>query len=208
MKNIEHRSIVLKLNKNFIVTDVALVGRTICDLVAGTVLALDINYKLDETGNPTDELDYFNPVDWDSWSKLPVRPWDTYIRTKNETFRVPTVVVTKNYSKVRFKEFKGKPNKEGVYIRDNGIDGFTGLDIDLSEATLEHVLPLSRGGTDEYSNVILTTKAINNKKGNKTVEEAGLTLYINPYHPRPVPMSSTIRKVRNNDWHLFMTHKH
>jgi len=208
MRNIENRSICLKLNKNFIVTDVALVGKSICDIVAGTVLALDINYKLDENGNPTNELDYFNPVDWDTWIALPVRPWDMCISSKNLKIRVPTVIVTKNYNKVRYKEFKGKPNKEGVYLRDDGIDGFTGLEIDLSEATLEHVVPLSRGGKDEYSNVILTTKAINNKKGNKTVEEAGLSLFINPYHPRPIPMSSTIKRVRSNDWHLFMTHKH
>ena len=207
MQRIENRSLTLKLNKHFVVADVALVGKSICDIVAGTVLALDINYKLDSDGNPTDELDYFTPVDWNTWIDLPIRKWDMSIHSKNLNIRVPTVVVTKNYSKVRYKDFKGKPNKQGVYLRDNGIDGFTGLEIELSESTLEHVLPLSRGGLDEYSNVILTTKAINNKKGNKTVEEAGLKLHINPYHPRPIPMSSTITRVRNSDWNLFICHK-
>jgi len=208
MKNIVNRSTVLKLNSNFIVTDIAPVGRTICDLVSGTVKALDINYKLDEYGNPTNELDYFNPVDWDVWACLPIRPWDMVIHSKNLNIRIPTVVVTKNYSKVRFKKFEGKPSKEGLGLRDGFTDGFTGLEIDLSEATIEHVNPLSRGGTDTYDNTILTTKAINNRKGNKTVEEAGLRLFVNPYHPRPIPISNTVRKARHQDWHLFMTHKH
>ena len=206
MRNIENRSIVLKLNRNFIVTDVALVGKTICDLVAGTVLALDINYKLDSIGNPTNELDYFNPVDWDVWVKLPVRPWDMCIHSKNLKIRVPTVIVTKNYSKVRYKEFKGKPNKTGLFLRDGGTDIYTGEEIDMEVATIDHIKALSKGGTDTYDNTGLTTKKTNNAKGSKSAEEAGLKLFINPYHPRPVPMSSTIRKVRNNDWHLFMTH--
>ncbi len=36
---------------------------------------------------------------------------------------------------------------------------------------LEHKTPLSRGGTNEYSNLAITCKKCNNKKFNKTVEE-------------------------------------
>lgn len=207
MQRIENRSLVLKVNRNFIITDISLVGKSVCDIVAGTVLALDINYKLDSDGNPTDELDYFNPVDWNTWKTLPIRPWDMCLHSKNLKVRVPTVVVTKNYNKVRYKEFKGKPTKEGLFLRDGGTDIYTNEEIDMSIATVDHIVPLSKGGLDEYSNTGLTTKSTNNKKGHKSVEEAGLKLFINPYHPRPIPMSSTIRHVRNRDWKIFM-HKH
>jgi len=206
MKNIENRTIVLKLNKNFIVTDVSLVSKTICDLVSGTVLALDMNYKLNDDGTPSDTLDYFNPVGWDEWKKLTIRDWDLAIHSKNMAVRVPTVVVTKHYSKVRFKKFSGKPTKEGLGMRDGFTDIYTGEELEPESATIEHILPLSRGGTDTYDNTGLTLKSTNNWKGSRTVEEAGLTLVINPYNPRPIPISSTIRKIRNRDWSHFLIH--
>ena len=209
MKDISHKSLCLKLNRNFIVTDIATVSRTICDLVSGVVMALDINYKLNEDGSYNfDVVEYFNPIDWERWVTLPIRNFDLAIHSKILTVRVPTVVVTKNYDKVRFKKFSGKPSKIGLFHRDGGTDIYTGEDIELESSTIEHIVPLSRGGLDEYSNTGLTTKSTNNKKGNKTVEEAGLRLFINPYHPRPIPISSTVRKARHQDWKLFMSHKH
>jgi hypothetical protein len=50
--------------------------------------------------------------------------------------RVPTVVVAKNYSKIPKKKFKGKPTKEGLAIRDNLIDPYTGKELNFEEGYL------------------------------------------------------------------------
>ena len=205
MKNIAHRSIVLKLNRNFFPIGVELVSKTICDLISGVVLALDINYELNDDGTPNfNRVEYFNPVNWDEWMKLKIRHWDFAIHSKNMTIRVPTVVITKNYSKVRFKTFSGKPSKSALFMRDNGRDAYTGEELELDTASIDHVLPLSRGGKDEFSNAVLTTKKINNAKGNKLNSEAGLTLLLNPHHPKPIPISHTIKKSRCVDWTHFL----
>lgn len=206
MRDIAHKAIVLKLNKKWKPVGVELVSKTICDLMTNVVEAINIVYKTDANGNAIfdEEPEYVQPVDWNEWVKLPVRPWDLSIHSAHMHIRVPTVVITKNYAKVPEKKFKGKPTKEGLAIRDNLTDAYTGKDLDFETATKDHVVPLSRGGTDTYDNVVLTTKEINNKKGNQTNAEAGLTLLINPHNPKPVLVSHTIRKARHQDWKPFL----
>ena len=204
--NIAHKAIVLKLNRNWKPVKVELVSKTICDLMTGVIEALDIHYFLDKDGNPCfdQEPEFVIPTKWDAWIKLPVRSWDLSINSTHMSIRVPTVVVTQHYAKMPTKRFKGKPTKEALAIRDNLIDAYTGEELDYDEATKDHVIPISRGGTDTYDNVVLTTKEINNKKGNKLNSEAGLKLLINPHNPTPIVVSRTIRKARHHDWQSFL----
>lgn len=205
MRDIAHKAIVLKLNKLWKPVGVELVSKTICDLMTGVIEAIDIVYMTNPDGTPNfDEHEYVNPVSWDEWVKLPVRPWDLSIHSTHLNIRVPTVVITKNYSKIPEKKFKGKPTKEGLFIRDNGVDPYTGQELAYEEATIDHVLPLSRGGTDTYENTVLTTKEINNKKGNKLNSEAGLNLMFKPTQPKAIKVSHTIRKARHQDWRPFL----
>ena len=205
MRDIAHKAIVLKLNKLWKPVGVELVSKTICDLMTGVIEAIDIVYMMNPDGTPNfEEHEYVNPVSWDEWVKLPVRPWDLSIHSTHLNIRVPTVVITKNYSKMPEKKLKGKPTKEGLFIRDNGVDPYTGQELAYEEATIDHVLPLSRGGADTYENTVLTTKEINNKKGNKLNSEAGLNLMFNPTQPKAIKVSHTIRKARHQDWRPFL----
>lgn len=205
MNNIAHKAIVLKLNRLWKPVGVELVSKTICDLMTDVVMAMDIVYATNPDGSPNfEEQEYVNPVNWADWVKLPVRPWDLSIHSTHMHVRVPTVVITKNYSKVHEKKFRGKPTKEALFIRDNGIDAYTGDELEFEEATIDHVLPLSRGGEDTYDNTVLTKKKINNDKGNKLNSEAGLTLLVDPHTPKPIQISHTIRKARHPDWKQFL----
>ena len=205
MKDIAHKALCLKLNKHWAPVGVALVGDTICDLMTGVIKAMDINYALKPDGTPNFEIcDYVNPVSWKEWVKLPVRDWDFIIRSIHMNVRVPTVVITKKYNRIPLKTFTGKPTKEGLAIRDNLIDAYTGEELEYERSTIDHVLPLFRGGTDTYDNTVLTTKETNNRKGHKLNSEAGLKLLINPHNPESIPVSNTIRKARHRDWQAFI----
>jgi len=209
MNDIAHKAIVLKLNRLWKPVGVGLVWKTICDLMNGVVLGMDIHYALKEDGTPDFDgpHEYVEPVDWNTWITLPVRPWDLAIHSAKMEFRVPTVVITVNYSKVHKKNFKGKPTREALAIRDNLIDCYTGKELEYEEATIDHIVPTSRGGTDTYDNTALTKKETNNRKGNKLNSEAGLTLYIDPHNPKPILISHTIRKPRHRDWSKFLEKK-
>ena len=207
--DISTKAICLKLNSMWEPIEVSLVSDTICDLMTGVVLAMDIVYTFNKDGTPNfGEYEYVNPVCWEEWLKLPVRPWDLSIHSAHMTIRVPTVCIAKNYSKVPEKKFKGKsPSKEGLFIRDNGIDGYTGEEIAMEEASIDHIIPRSKGGADTYDNTVLTSKYINNFKGNHFNHEVGLTLVVNPHTPEPIKVSHTIRKVRHQDWKPFLKTK-
>lgn len=52
-----------------------------------------------------------------------------------------------------------------------------------SDLTIDHIYPRSRGGKDEWENVTVACLKCNVSKGNKTPEEAGLTLRSKPTRP-------------------------
>jgi 5-methylcytosine-specific restriction endonuclease McrA len=133
-----------------------------------------------------------------------VRPWDLVIHTSKMAIRVPTVVITKNYNKMPMKRYRGKPTKEALFYRDNGKDIYTGEELDYDEATIDHIFPISRGGKDIFENTGLTSKNINNKKGNRLNHEVGLKPRFRPTAPKEVPIWKTIRKIRHADWKFFI----
>ena len=54
----------------------------------------------------------------------------------------------------------------------------TSLELDL---TVEHILPVSRGGRHEWTNVVTACRSCNTRKGNRRPEEANMPLLYVPY---------------------------
>jgi 5-methylcytosine-specific restriction endonuclease McrA len=52
--------------------------------------------------------------------------------------------------------------------------------------TIDHILPKSRGGKDDWENLITSCDACNNSKGNRLPEEAGMKLLSKPRRPNPI----------------------
>ena len=52
--------------------------------------------------------------------------------------------------------------------------------------TLDHVLPKSRGGPDAWENLVAACTPCNNRKGNRTPEEAGMRMSRRPFRPSHV----------------------
>jgi 5-methylcytosine-specific restriction endonuclease McrA len=52
---------------------------------------------------------------------------------------------------------------------------------------MDHLLPKSRGGTDRWSNLVLSCAACNARKGDRTVAEAGMSLRTFPHQPSDLP---------------------
>lgn len=61
--------------------------------------------------------------------------------------------------------------------------------------TRDHVLPISRGGTNTWQNVVAACSPCNNRKGSRTPEEAGLSLLTTPHEPNYVELVWAVRKV-------------
>ncbi|MGE0529080.1 MAG: HNH endonuclease, partial [Bdellovibrionales bacterium] len=53
--------------------------------------------------------------------------------------------------------------------------------------TVDHVIPLSKGGRHEWTNVVTACSECNNRKGDKTLERANLRLLTRPQKPSWLP---------------------
>ena len=61
-----------------------------------------------------------------------------------------------------------------IAIRDNFVCQYCGKTItEYGDATVDHIIPQSRGGKDTYENLVLACKSCNSAKGNRTAKEFG-----------------------------------
>ena len=61
--------------------------------------------------------------------------------------------------------------------------------------TRDHVVPLSRGGTNEWCNVVTSCSPCNNRKGNRLAAEVGMKLISEPREPNYVHLVWAVRRV-------------
>ena len=70
-----------------------------------------------------------------------------------------------------------------LFRRDDYRCLYCGNQFRRSELTRDHVLPVSRGGTDKWENVVAACKRCNWVKDNHTPEEASMPLLAVPFRP-------------------------
>lgn len=61
--------------------------------------------------------------------------------------------------------------------------------------TRDHVLPVSRGGANDWENVVTSCSGCNNRKGDRLPREAGLALRAHPVEPNYVHLVWVVRRV-------------
>jgi hypothetical protein len=64
----------------------------------------------------------------------------------------------------------------------------------------EHVVPKAQGGHTKWTNIVVACHPCNQKKGNRTPEQAGMKLLSQPKHPKSLPGMGRARLA----WHEGM----
>ncbi|MCP4692395.1 MAG: HNH endonuclease, partial [Desulfobacterales bacterium] len=72
-------------------------------------------------------------------------------------------------------------SKRNVFLRDGLKCAYCGAD--GRELTMDHIIPRSRGGKNNFDNCVASCAACNNKKACRTPREAGMHLKVRPYQP-------------------------
>lgn len=211
MGDISNKLITLCLNKQWKIIGYRTVKDAIISLTGSeakpdpTSMALDIDYELNDDGTPNfSKVSMMRPVKWSEWITLKIRDWDLCINGTNRSYRVPTVIISVNYSDMPVKSFSGRPSSESIFLRDGYIDQYTGKKLSRENATADHVIPKHRGGKDTWENLVTCDKTLNGKKGHKLNSEVGLKLLKNPVAPRPIPFSHTIKEAKHRDHAHFI----
>jgi len=192
MNPVLNKSIVLVLNRNWQAINISTPALAFCQMATNVATALEIEGE-----------NHIRPVTWDEWITLPVRESDNAVHTVRGAIRVPTVIVAVNFAKVPKK--RPKLCAKTIRERDGNRCQYTGRLLRPEEGSLDHVLPRSRGGKDDWKNLVWSDKAVNAKKGNRLPHEAGLKLLSVPRAPKELPVSALIRNAEGiADWNLFV----
>ncbi len=96
------------------------------------------------------------------------------IRAERICFRLPEVIRLKNYIQLPYRPIPY--SRKNILLRDDYTCQYCAEPFDSDELTLDHILPVSRGGKDSWTNVVAACKDCNHTKGNRLPEEAGMKL--------------------------------
>lgn len=84
-------------------------------------------------------------------------------------------------------------SRKNILLRDRNTCQFCSRTFSSSDLTLDHVLPRSRGGRSSWENLVACCYDCNNRKGDRTPEEAGLKL---ARRPRPFTLHTSRQLMR------------
>lgn len=122
-------------------------------------------------------------------SSLQVEEWDetrTITSSKGE-WPIPSVLRLNYYVDVTKKRNKSGAKRAKIYLRDKERCQYCGIkkgkfhpvlnrNLSLDDLTLDHVFPASRGGQTRPDNLVTACKPCNQRKSDRTPEEARMKL--------------------------------
>ena len=84
------------------------------------------------------------------------------ISTVSGVFRLPTALVLARYVHIPYKNVA--VNKDNVLRRDEHTCGYCNKKLSSTTGTVDHIMPQSKGGKNNWLNVVAACKDCNNKK--------------------------------------------
>ncbi|MDC0358419.1 HNH endonuclease [Oligoflexia bacterium] len=132
-----------------------------------------------------------------------VEEYDHDIRSVSLVIKAPAVVRLLQY--VRLRHSVPSFSRANILARDNFQCQYCRIKLSSREATLDHVIPRSKGGRADWGNIVCCCKTCNRKKGAKTPRQAGLKLLKKPIKPQWLPvLQIRFHEQPPKSWHSFL----
>jgi 5-methylcytosine-specific restriction endonuclease McrA len=120
------------------------------------------------------------------------------VRSARLSFPHPAVIRLVKFVHVP-RKFRRQVTNTFLFARDNYTCQFCSraeLELGFREClTRDHIVPLSRGGTNDWTNVVTACSTCNTKKGNRLPEECGFHLRSIPAEPHFVYLTWAVRRL-------------
>lgn len=100
---------------------------------------------------------------------------------EQSVLKLPSIVACDG--KVHLESFDPPLENKFLFRRDKNICLYCGGQFGVTELSRDHVLPLSRGGKDIWTNVVTSCRRCNNRKADRAPEQANMQLLAIPFVP-------------------------
>ena len=134
----------------------------------------------------------YEPINITSWKRA-------FVLLLKEKAQVVShkVIRLLNFIRIPFnKMLRAKPSRNAIYTRDGYKCQYCGA---TRRLTIDHVIPKSKGGSDDWENLVVASASCNVKKGDKMLEQSGLKLSKRPARPR-THLDLTISRTKCDEW--------
>lgn len=203
MKKVLHHN-VLVINKSWVPIHITNVRDAVGLVYVGAAKVVSTKNIVNKFGESV--ASEYEALDYDNWilvsEFLNESEYDVLHSSKASHFK-PSVVALNGYNGVP--KYEIKFCRSSIYERDNGQCQYCLKNLTKQDATLDHIIPKSRGGKNNWNNVVLCCKKCNDKKGSRTPQEADMSLISRPKKPAWVAVkfgkARTIRE--RDDWKKF-----
>jgi 5-methylcytosine-specific restriction endonuclease McrA len=141
-------------------------------LITGRVLLLNFSYE------PLGTVGVARAVCLWFRGKVSVEEYDgeNVLRSPSQTINVPSVIRLRSYINVRSRRQETAMKRARIYIRDKYRCQYCGDHRHAQDLTLDHITPRAQGGESTPQNLVTACVACNQRKGNRTPEQARMPL--------------------------------
>lgn len=120
------------------------------------------------------------------------------VRSEKQAFPRPAVIRLTRYVHVP-RRFRRQVTNTFLFARDDYQCQYCGRRANelkpRESLTRDHLIPMSRGGTNEWSNVVTACSSCNTKKANRMPAEIGMLPLHQPVEPHFVHLSWAVRRL-------------
>jgi 5-methylcytosine-specific restriction endonuclease McrA len=117
---------------------------------------------------------------WKRTAEVVVRDGERVLRSQHFVFEAPSVVRLLEYIDVRKRRNNSGKQRLRILMRDKMRCQYCGVRANAFELTLDHITPRSRGGSSTPENLCAACVGCNQRKGDRTPEEARMPLLASP----------------------------
>lgn len=96
-------------------------------------------------------------------------------------FITPEIIQLNNY--IHKQSFRLRYTRRSVYARDKNTCQYCGKKLSVQTRTIDHVIPVGRGGHSSFENCVTSCRKCNLKKGVCLPHEVGMSLLKTPKSP-------------------------
>ena len=139
----------------------------------------------------------FQPLQVISWQKALqlffsgkveiVETSDQVVRSVSITIKMPLVIRLIKFVPQRNRKNVVSFNRNNLFLRDGYACQYCLAKVPIGQLTMDHVIPVVKGGKKSWENIVTACRFCNLKKGGRTPEEAGMKLKNRPKQPNWVP---------------------